>query len=139
MNNVALTGRLTREPIIRYGGEDNSVAVAQFTLAVDGYKNTDFINCRAFGKQAEFMERWTKKGTKVELTGSIKTGSYTNRSGEKVYYTEVQANNVSFGESKAEAEQRANSVAGSGQQDTSTQDDGFMNIPDGIDDELPFK
>lgn len=138
MNNVTLSGRLTRTPEVRYGGEDGSLAIARFTLAVQDYKGTDFINIRALGKQAEWVEKWTDKGTKVELTGKIKTGHYTSKqTGKEVYYTEVLANSVAFGESKADAEARA----GSRQQETAgamEDADGFMNIPDGVDEQLPF-
>ena len=140
MNSVALTGRLTREIDLRYGGQDNNTAVAHFTLAVDAYKDTAFISCVAFGKQAEWLSKWTNKGTKIELLGMIRTGSYNNRENQKVYYTEVMANSVSFGESKAETEERQKN-GGSGSRDSRQQTDagdGFMNIPDGIDEELPF-
>ncbi|RKM60999.1 single-stranded DNA-binding protein [Butyrivibrio sp. CB08] len=135
MNNACLVGRLTREPDVRYTQEGK--AVARFTLAVDDYKETDFISCVAFDKQAEWLEKWASKGTKVELTGKIKTGSYTNKDGVKVYYTEVRANSVGFGESKTDAENRGQTQS----QQPQTEDDGsgFMNIPDGIDEELPFK
>lgn len=103
MNNVTLSGRLTKEPDVRYGGENNSVAIARFTLAVDDYKSTDFINIRALGKTAEWVEKWLQKGNKVELVGKIKTGHYTGRDGKEIYYTEVLASSVSFGETKAEA------------------------------------
>lgn len=98
MNNVTLSGRLTKEPDVRYGGENNSVAIARFTLAVDDYKSTDFINIRALGKTAEWVEKWLQKGNKVELVGKIKTGHYTGRDGKEIYYTEVLASSVSFGE-----------------------------------------
>lgn len=135
MNIAALVGRLTKEPVITY--TQDSRAVARFTLAVDDYKDTDFISCVAFDKQAEWLEKWASKGTKVELTGKIKTGSYTNRDGAKVYYTEVRANSVGFGESKTEAENRGQTQ----EQQPAQQDNGsgFMNIPDGLDEELPFK
>lgn len=139
MNNVVLSGRLTKNAEVRYGGEDGSVAIARFALAVQDYKGTDFINIRALGKQAEWVEKWTGKGTKVELTGKIKTGSYTSKqTGNKVYYTEVLANSVGFGESKAEAEARSGSRQQEEPQENMTDADGFMNIPDGIDEELPF-
>lgn len=135
MNIAAIVGRLTKEPVITY--TQDSRAVARFTLAVDDYKDTDFISCVAFDKQAEWLEKWASKGTKVELTGKIKTGSYTNRDGAKVYYTEVRANSVGFGESKADAENRGQAQ----EQQTAQQDNGsgFMDIPDGLDEELPFK
>lgn len=139
MNNAVLSGRLTKNAEVRYGGEDGSVAIARFTLAVQDYKGTDFISIRALGKQAEWVEKWTSKGTKVELTGKIKTGSYTSKqTGNKVYYTEVLANSVGFGESKTEAEARSGSRQQEEPQESMTDADGFMNIPDGIDEELPF-
>lgn len=135
MNNVTLTGRLTRKAEVRYGGQDNSTAIARFTLAVDDRQDTDFIACKALGKLGEWVEKWTDKGTKIELTGKIKTGSY-DKDGTKVYYQEVLATQLSFGESKAEAQSRANGSGAQQQQDTDAS--GFMNIPDGLDDELPF-
>ena len=120
MNNVSLTGRLTREPELRYGGQDNSTAITRFTLAVDDGKDTDFINIKCFGRTAEWAQKWLSKGSKAEVTGKIKTGSYeSQRTGGKVYYTE----------SKAEAEARGQQLPES---------DGFMNIPEGADEELPF-
>lgn len=130
MNNVSLTGRLTREPELRYGGQDNSTAITRFTLAVDDGKDTDFINIKCFGRIAEWVQKWLSKGSRAEVTGKIKTGSYeSQRTGGKVYYTEVVANSVGFGESKAEAEARGQQLPES---------DGFMNIPEGADEELPF-
>lgn len=136
MNNVTLSGRLTKEPDVRYGGENNSVAIARFTLAVYDYKSTDFINIRALGKTAEWVEKWLQKGSKIELVGKIKTGHYTGRDGKEIYYTEVLASSVSFGETKAEAQQRQQ-AAGDRPQPTPS-DGGFMDIPDGYDGELPF-
>ena len=121
MNNVSLTGRLTREPELRYGGQDNSTAITRFTLAVDDGKDTDFINIKCFGRTAEWAQKWLSKGSRAEVTGKIKTGSYeSQRTGSKVYYTEVVANSVGFGENKAEAEARGQQLPES---------DGFMNIP----------
>ena len=134
MNNAALSGRLTRNAEVRYSQGENPTAIARFTLAVDDYNGTDFISCKALGKQAEWIEKWTQKGTKVEVTGKIKTGNYDSKqTGQKVYYTEVLVNSVSFGESKAEAEARQGSGFVS-----APDSDGFMNIPDGMDEELPF-
>ncbi len=141
MNIVALTGRLTREAETKYVGQDNDIKQARFTLAVDDYKSTDFINIRCLGKQAEWVEKWTGKGTKVEVTGKIKAGNYTDRDGRTVYYTEVLASSVGFGESKAEAEARQQNAKATGEQQAAGQreeSDGFMNIPDGIDEELPL-
>ena len=130
MNNVSLAGRLTREPELGYGGQDNSTAITRFTLAVDDGKDTDFINIKCFGRTAEWAQKWLSKGSRAEVTGKIKTGSYeSQRTGSKVYYTEVVANSVGFGESKAEAEARGQQLPES---------DGFMNIPEGADEELPF-
>lgn len=136
MNNVTLSGRLTKEPDVRYGGENNSVAIARFTLAVYDYNSTDFINIRALGKTAEWVEKWLQKGNKIELVGKIKTGHYTGRDGKEIYYTEVLASSVSFGETKAEAQQRQQ-AAGDRPQPTPS-DGGFMDIPDGYDGELPL-
>lgn len=140
MNKVILMGRLTRNPEVRYGSGQNATAVARYTLAVDrrfsreGEATTDFIGCVAFGKIAEFAEKYFRQGTKILVTGRIQTGSYTNRDGRKVYTTDVVVEEQEFAESKG------NSVAGARENRsvTTTDSDGFMNIPDGIDEELPF-
>jgi len=142
MNNVCLTGRLTRDPEIRYS--DNGKTIARFTLACDrrfrseNGPTADFIGCIAFGKTAEFIERWFQKGIKMELAGRIQTGSYTNKDGVKVYTTDVIAEQVGFGESRSAAQNHGQasepSNAGFGVPDA----DGFQNIPDDIDEELPF-
>ena len=137
MNHVHIMGRPTRDPEVRYGNENNSVA--KFTLAVDRrYKKqgeeqqADFISCVAFNKQAEFIEKYIKKGVKIVVTGRIQTGSYTNKDGQKVYTTDVVCEEIEFAESK-------NNNAGAQQEaEPSSVGDGFMNIPDGIDEELPF-
>ncbi|MBQ5426618.1 MAG: single-stranded DNA-binding protein [Pseudobutyrivibrio sp.] len=148
MNKVILMGRLTRDPEVRYGGANNS-AVARFSLAVDrrfkrdGDEQTaDFINCVAFGKTAEFLEKYARKGTKFVVEGRIQTGSYTNKEGQKVYTTDVVCENVEFAESK-NSQSNGGAVNGGfdgGSNFTPSSDagDGFMNIPDGIDEELPF-
>lgn len=142
MNKVILMGRLTRDPEVRYGGANNS-AVARFSLAVDrrfkreGDEQTaDFINCVAFGKTAEFLEKYARKGTKFVVEGRIQTGSYTNKDNQKVYTTDVVCENVEFAESKS----GSNSQGGDNGnfEPSSDMGDGFMNIPDGIDEELPF-
>ena len=147
MNKVILMGRLTRDPEVRYGGANNS-AVARFSLAVDrrfkrdGDEQTaDFINCVAFGKTSEFLEKYARKGTKFVVEGRIQTGSYTNKDGQKVYTTDVVCENVEFAESKnSQSGGAANSGFDGGSNFTPSSDagDGFMNIPDGIDEELPF-
>ena len=138
MNKVILMGRLTRDPEVRYGAGENSTAVARYTIAVerrfkrDGEQSADFIGCVAFGRNAEFAEKYLRQGTKIVLTGRIQTGSYTNRDGQKVYTTDIVVEEQEFCESRNSSQQqndRSQPVANS---------DGFMNIPDGIDDELPF-
>lgn len=145
MNKAIISGRLTRDAVVRYSQGNEPKAIARFTLAVDrkvkreqNTQNADFISCVAFGKQGEFMEKFGKQGVKFEISGRIQTGSYTNRDGAKVYTTEVICEDIEFGESKASSERHA---AAGGQQEAQTADytdDGFMNIPDGIEDELPF-
>lgn len=135
MNNVVLSGRLTKDAEVRYTEGESPTAIARFTLAVDDYNGTDYPAIKALGKQAEWVEKWAHKGTKVELTGKVKTGHYTNRDGKEVYYTEVLVNSIGFGESKYEAEQRA----GRGQQTAEDTGAGFMDIPDDAADELPFR
>ena len=143
MNKVILMGRLTRDPEVRYGTGENSTAVARYTIAVDrrfkrdGEQNADFIGCVAFGRNAEFAEKYLRQGTKIVLTGRIQTGSYTNRDGQKVYTTDIVVEEQEFAESKAAA---SNGGQGNYSRPSAAPSDadGFMNIPDGIDDELPF-
>lgn len=137
MNKVILMGRLTRDPDIRYTQGENSMAVARFTLAVDrrfkrdNQPTADFISCICFRKTAEFVEKYCKKGTKLAVDGSWQTGSYTNKDGNKVYTNDCLVDNCEFAESKATAEQNQKN-------DDNTGNDDFMNIPDGIEDGLPF-
>lgn len=141
MNKVILMGRLTRDPEIRYTQSDNALAIGRYTLAVDrrfhreGEATADFINCVCFGRAAEFAEKYYRQGIKIVASGRIQTGSYTNRDGQKVYTTEVVVEEQEFAESK-------NAGSGSSQPPTApssaTDADGFMNIPDGIEEELPF-
>ena len=146
MNKVILMGRLTRNAEVRYLQGDASTAVARFTLAVDrrfkrdGDQSTDFINCVAFGKTAEFFERFGRKGTKFVIEGRIQTGSYTNKDGQRVYTTDVVVENVEFAESKSASEgNNGGYVPVEKPSPSQAMGDGFMNIPDGIDeDELPF-
>ena len=149
MNRVILMGRLTRDPNISYSQGGDNMAIARFTLAVDrrvrrqdggDQQNADFIGCVCFGRQAEFAEKYLRQGTKVAVTGRIQTGSYTNKDGQKVYTTDVVLDDIEFAESK--------NTQGGGDSNYSYQapsrpapsaaGDGFMNIPDGIDEELPF-
>ena len=143
MNKVILMGRLTRDPEVRYGTGENSTAVARYTIAVDrrfkrgGEQSADFIGCVASGRNAEFAEKHLRQGTKIVLTGRIQTGSYTNRDGQKVYTTDIVVEEQEFAENKAAA---SNGGQGNYSRPSAAPSDadGFMNIPDGIDDELPF-
>lgn len=137
-------GRLTADPDVRYSQGENPTAVAKYTLAVDrrfkrdGEPTADFIRCVVFGKPAEFTEKYFRKGTKICISGRIQTGSYTNRDGQKIYTTDVIVEEQDFAESKSTAAQN-NIQAGPSPYGPAPDPDGFMNIPDGIDDEeLPF-
>ena len=151
MNKVILMGRLTRDPEVRYSAGENALAIARYTLAVDrrfrrdGEANADFINCVSFGRTAEFAEKYFRQGLKIAVTGRIQTGSYTNREGQKVYTTEVVVEDQEFAESKASSDSYVAShprteatPAPSMPSPSAASADGFMNIPDGIDEELPF-
>ena len=144
MNKVILMGRLTRDPEVRYGAGENSTAVARYTIAVDrrfkrgGEQSADFIGCVAFGRNAEFAEKYLRQGTKIVLTGRIQTGSYTNRDGQKVYTTDIVVEEQEFAESKAAAAGNGGQGNYSRPSAATSDTDGFMTIPDGIDDELPF-
>ena len=138
MNKVILMGRLTRDPEVRYSQGKNSLCIARYTLAVDrrGPKkenepNADFINVVAFGKLGEFIEKYVKKGTKLTISGRIQTGNYTNKDGQKVYTTEIVAEDQEFAESKKDGSTE-------GAQGSSAKEGEFMNIPEGIEDDLPF-
>ena len=145
MNKVILMGRLTRNPDVRYSQGEKATCVARYTLAVnrrfrrEGDQDADFINCVAFGRNGEFAEKYLRKGTKIAATGRIQTGSYTNKDGMKVYTTEVIVEEQEFAESKAaSAEHAANFAPADRPSPSNAVSDGFMNIPDGIDEELPF-
>lgn len=145
MNKVILMGRLTRDPEVRYSQGAEPIAIARYTLAVDrrgrrdnGEQTADFISCIAFRQKAEFAERYLQQGIKIAVVGHIQTGSYTNRDGQKVYTTDAVIDEQEFAESKAHNQQNNGY-----QQEPScpyppVSGDGFMNIPDGIDEELPF-
>ena len=144
MNKVILMGRLTRDAEVRYSQGDASTAVARFTLAVDRRfkrdnddQSADFIGCVAFGKTGEFLERYGRKGTKFLVEGRIQTGSYTNKDGQRVYTTDVVVENLEFAESKASSD-NSGYVPAEKPSPSGAAGDGFMNIPDGIDEELPF-
>ena len=153
MNKVILMGRLTRDPEVRYSQGESSLAIARYTLAVDrrqargngDEQSADFINCVAFGRAGEFAERYFRKGTKIAITGRIQTGSYTNKDGVRVYTTDIVVEEQEFAESKNassgnEGGYQNNGYNGGGYNRPAPggAGDGFMNIPDGIDEELPF-
>ena len=146
MNKVILMGRLTRDPEVRYSQGESPMAIARYTLAVDRRFNrnndeqtAEFIGCVAFGRAGEFAEKYFRKGTKVATTGRIQTGSYTNKDGVKVYTTDVVVEDQEFAESKnSNAGTEGGFSGGNRAPEPSGAGDGFMNIPDGIDEELPF-
>ena len=149
MNKVILMGRLTRDPNVRYTAGDNPMAIARYTLAVDrrfkreNEATADFISCVAFGRAAEFAEKYFRQGIRIIVSGRIQTGSYTNRDGNKVYTTDVVVEEQEFAESKAVSDSHVGQVASMGAPaptptPSMASADGFMNIPDGIDEELPF-
>lgn len=141
MNKVVLMGRLTRDPELRYSQGTNSLAITRYTLAVDrrvkrdGEASADFISCVVFGRSAEFAEKYFRQGMRVTICGRIQTGSYTNRDGVKVYTTDVVVEEQEFADNKGDRE---------GMQPIPEKafgrepGDGFMDIPDGIEEELPF-
>ena len=162
MNIVVLMGRLTRDPEVRYSSGENPLAIARYTLAVDrrfrreGEQTADFISCVAFGRSAEFAQKYFHQGIRITVSGRIQTGSYTNKDGNKVYTTEVVVDNQEFAESKAVAD-RYNGSQGAAPSApapsytapapaqaapapvSGSADGDFINIPEGLDEELPFK
>ena len=150
MNKVILMGRLTRDPDVRYSQSQNGeqMAISRYTVAVDrrfarrdggdNQQNADFISCVAFGRQGEFAEKYLRQGTKIALTGRIQTGSYTNKEGQRVYTTEVVVEEQEFAESKSSQGNGDGYSPQSSPEPQSASADGFMNIPEGIDEELPF-
>ena len=158
MNKVILMGRLTRDPEVRYSQGASQTAVGRFSIAVDrrfkreGEPDADFFNCTAFGKQAEFVERYLRKGIKIVVVGRIQNDNYTNKEGQMVYSVRVMVDEIEFAESKNASQNNGgdggynggnggyNGGNGGGSQApaASGAGDGFMNIPDGIDEELPF-
>ena len=151
MNKIILTGRFVRDPEVRYSNGEKATAVARFSLAVErnfakkggDQPTADYPNCTAFGKQAEFVEKYFRKGMKAAIVGRIQTGSYTNRDGQKVYTTDVVVEQIEFCESKnSNSQNQQQSQIGYAPKSTApvpmTDESGFMNIPDGIDAELPF-
>ena len=148
MNKVILMGRLTRDPEVRYSSGDNQMAIARYSLAVDRRgrregndgQTADFINCVAFGRAGEFAEKYFHKGIKVLVTGRIQTGSYTNKDGQKVYTTDVVIEDQEFAESKGSSSSDGGSYQPAGRPSPANASaEGFMSIPEGIEDDLPFK
>lgn len=139
MNKVILVGRLTRDPEVRYSQGENTMAIARYTIAVnrrfkrEGDPEADFIRCVVFGRAAEFAEKYFRQGLRIAISGRIQTGSYTNKEGGKVYTTEVVVEEQEFAESMAERERTQTPASA-----PESSGDGFMNIPEGIDEELPF-
>lgn len=147
MNNVSLVGRLTRDPEVRYSTGQNATCVARYTLAVNrpfknsnGEQEADFISCVAFGKAGEFTEKYFRKGMQVGVTGRIQTGSYDDKDGKKVYTTDVVVATQEFCEKKGGDSATSAPTKGktSNNKGNAAANDGFMNIPDDADDELPF-
>lgn len=149
MNKVILMGRLTKDPEVRYSqGKDNSIAIARYSLAVDrrfkhdGEPSADFISCVVFGKLAEIAEKYLRQGMRITVCGRIQTGSYTNKDGVKVYTTDIVVEEQEFAESKGSNGGNSSKGNGSSKNNNSANPsdsgDGFMNVPDGLDEELPF-
>ena len=157
MNKVILMGRLTRDPEVRYSQGASQTAVARFSIAVDrrfkreGEPDADFFNCTSFGRQAEFVERYLHKGTKVVLVGRVQNDNYTNKDGQMVYSVRIMVDEIEFAESKNASgggndggynnggyNNDGGFGGGNSASAPSSAGDGFMNIPDGIDEELPF-
>lgn len=137
MNKVVIMGRITRNPEVRYSQGENATAIARYTIAADrrfkrdGEPSADFIPCVVFGKPAEFADKYFKQGMRISISGRIQTGSYTNKDGRKIYTTEVVVEEQEFAENKKESQQEQ-------RPEPQYDEHGFMNIPDGIDQELPF-
>lgn len=152
MNYVVLMGRLTQDPELRYSQGEEPIAVASYVLAVDrrgrkeeqGRQTADFLRCIAFGRGAEFADKYFQKGQRVLVSGRIQTGSYTNREGQKVYTTDIVVDNQEFADSKGaggegQGNYQTGNSQGSGKKHSDASGEGFMNIPDGVEDEgLPF-
>lgn len=146
MNKAIIMGRLVRDADIKWSQGEEQLCIARFTLAVDrrfkrnnDEKTADFISCIAFGRIAEFMEKFGHKGVKFVTEGRIQTGSYVNRDGQKVYTTDIVVEQIEFAESKNSSLQNSMVQQDQDQKRSLKEDqNGFMMIPEGIDDELPF-
>ena len=132
MNNVSLIGRFTKDPDVKQSAGENATTVARFTTAVDRIgEGADFIGCVAFGKTSDFISKYFRKGMKIGITGHIQTGKYQNKDGNTVYTTDVVVDRAEFVEKKADAPETVG-------QPTENPTDDFVNIPDNIDEEIPF-
>lgn len=144
MNKVIMMGRLTRDPEVRYSQGASQTAIARFSIAVDrrfkreGEPDADFFNCTTFGKQAEFVEKYLRQGTKIVLSGRVQNDNYTNKDGVKVYSVQVIVDEIEFAESKNSATNSGEFRAESRPNPSQAAGEGFMSIPDGIEEELPF-
>lgn len=144
MNKVILMGRLTRDPEVRYSQGASATAICRYSLAVDrrfkrdGEPDADFFNCTVFGKGAEFAEKYFRQGTKILVSGRIQNDNYTNRDGQKVYSVQIIVDEQEFAESKNSSAAGANDTFAAARPNPASAGDGFLNIPDGIDEELPF-
>lgn len=146
MNKWIATGRLTADPTIRYANNQNNTCIANFTIAVnrrfkkDGEPDADFVRCVAYGKTGEFVEKYFRKGMKADISARIQTGSYTDKNGNKVYTTDAVVEEIEFGESKNANESNRSTAPANDSFDNQpdNSEDGFTNVPDDIDAELPF-
>ena len=136
MNKIILMGRLTKDPEVRYTQGENSIAIASFSLAVnrkfkkEGEPEADFFNCTAFGRLGEFVEKYLKQGAKILLVGRVQNNNYTNKEGQKVYGVQIMADEIEFAESKKQD--------AAGENAPLVTKDGFFNIPQGMEEEMPF-
>jgi single-strand DNA-binding protein len=144
MNKFMIMGRLTRDPEVKYSQGEKATAIARFSLAVDrkfkrdGEPEADFFNCTAFGKQGEFAEKYLKQGTKIVVVGRVQNDNFTNKDGQKVYSVQVMVDEIEFAESKGGNGDNSSKPQNNRPSPSQAKGDGFMNIPDGIDEELPF-
>lgn len=143
-NKIILMGRLTKDPEVRYSQGENQIAIARFSLAVnrrwkrEGEPDADFFNCTVFGRQAEFVEKYLKKGSQIMISGRVQNDNYTNKEGQKVYSVQVIVDEVDFAESKSASETHASYPAGTRPAPGDAGKDGFVSIPEGAEEELPF-
>ena len=144
MNKIILMGNLTRDPEIRYTQGENALAIARFSLAINrrfakqGDTEVDYFNCTAFGKQAEFIEKYFRKGSRMLVSGRVQNDNYTNKNGEKVYSVQIIAEEIEFAESRNAQGNAGASFQNAMPNPVQAADDGFLNIPNGIEEELPF-